>query len=812
MKHSLFFLFASFALAASVRAQPAAGAWNDRFGSPVDGVTGEVQSVAFGPEGEMFLLGSFLAAGGMQGLDDLVRWDGTGWFPLGRDGYSVDAGGKLLATEDALYLYSPGAMFGMDGVARWHFATESWEELALAGGVRALAVDTLTGSVYAAGRLMRDGAWSENVVRWDRAQWEFVGGTFTESLNGSAEIRALATGVDGALYAGGTFLEVDGTEARLVARWDSTAWVPLAGGLDSWSSEVNTLAFSGSDLFAGGRFGRAILNDTTDVSTSAVARWDGTTWHALGSIPDSEYCNGITGGGVDQIVPGVAPGEVYLHGSISGVAGGDCYVPSGKVARWDGAAWTGIPGTDDIEGDPRRVNGIAFRNGRLLVGGDFDALGGQPVRSAALYEDAVWKPLVAEDTLGLVGVVHGLVTDADGTLYALHHAWNEGGSGERISRWEGGGWADVAGYIDGDTYTLLPHDGGLYVGGDFYQGIGGSEPGQLVYWDGAETWTTVDNPHYNEPVRALAADDDRLFVVTRNRFYALEFDTQTWTTYYAPYGDFEEMLVHEGLLYTSSGGVSVFDPATAEWTSLNLPAPIGAFVVDPATGDLYAGGQEYAVDETDFGGVARWDGEMWYAIGNGGLQYEDDRRVTVSAMAWGAEGLYVTGGFDRVGGESSTGVALWDGSAWRSLSSGLSFNSYEPYVNTMAVSDGSIFAGGLFTHAGGLPSVNIAQWEPAAVTPADAEPPLSSAPALTQNYPNPFTKTTTLEFVGPERESVSLRVYDVLGRTVAVLVEREMEGGRHTVHFDATELSSGVYFVRMTAGDFTETRRVSLIR
>jgi len=84
--------------------------------------------------------------------------------------------------------------------------------------------------------------------------------------------------------------------------------------------------------------------------------------------------------------------------------------------------------------------------------------------------------------------------------------------------------------------------------------------------------------------------------------------------------------------------------------------------------------------------------------------------------------------------------------------------------------------------------------------------------ALHQNYPNPFNPRTTIKFDLPQFSEVKLAVYDILGRELSVLVNEKREAGYHEVHFDASRFSSGVYFYRLRAGDFTETRRFLLIK
>jgi len=84
--------------------------------------------------------------------------------------------------------------------------------------------------------------------------------------------------------------------------------------------------------------------------------------------------------------------------------------------------------------------------------------------------------------------------------------------------------------------------------------------------------------------------------------------------------------------------------------------------------------------------------------------------------------------------------------------------------------------------------------------------------ALFQNYPNPFNPTTTIKYQIPEISFVTLKVYDVLGIEIAVLVNEEKSVGNYEVEFDATRLPSGVYFYRLQANEFVETKKMMLVK
>ncbi|MBN2355596.1 T9SS type A sorting domain-containing protein, partial [candidate division KSB1 bacterium] len=84
--------------------------------------------------------------------------------------------------------------------------------------------------------------------------------------------------------------------------------------------------------------------------------------------------------------------------------------------------------------------------------------------------------------------------------------------------------------------------------------------------------------------------------------------------------------------------------------------------------------------------------------------------------------------------------------------------------------------------------------------------------SLNQNYPNPFNPTTTIEFALPQRSEVTLVVYDALGRVVAELANGYLNAGYYEMNFDARNLASGVYFVRLKAGDFVSVKKAMLLK
>ena len=83
---------------------------------------------------------------------------------------------------------------------------------------------------------------------------------------------------------------------------------------------------------------------------------------------------------------------------------------------------------------------------------------------------------------------------------------------------------------------------------------------------------------------------------------------------------------------------------------------------------------------------------------------------------------------------------------------------------------------------------------------------------LRQNYPNPFNPSTKIRFTVPEASIVKLKVYNALGEEVTNLVNELYDAGSHEIVFNASNLTSGIYFVRMESGSFVSTRKITLMK
>lgn len=109
-----------------------------------------------------------------------------------------------------------------------------------------------------------------------------------------------------------------------------------------------------------------------------------------------------------------------------------------------------------------------------------------------------------------------------------------------------------------------------------------------------------------------------------------------------------------------------------------------------------------------------------------------------------------------------------------------------------------------------IETVNYDTIPPIGIVPIGSEVP--KVYALHQNYPNPFNPTTSIKFDMPKDGQLSLKVYDLLGKEVAVLFDGVKQAGFYEATFNGTSLASGVYFYKMVSGDFTSVKRLVILK
>lgn len=271
-------------------------------------------------------------------------------------------------------------------------------------------------------------------------------------LTSTEAVDALVPDGSGGFFAGGTFTTIGGTAASRIARWNGTSWSALGSGVSGGVTAVSALLRTSSGtLVAAGTFANA-----GGVAASHIARWNGSAWSALGS--------GISGFGVQRLVE-MPNGDVIALGNFTAAGG----VPATNIARWNGSSWSALGSGVQSPGGM-----LVRQNGQLVVGGQFAGL----TSFIASWNGSSWQPVG-----NFVWIVpNGFAEFGNGELLAAGY--------QSVHRWNGSTWANVGALSGGNlttAYEVAKHpDGTILVAGSF---------------------TTVTRASVSTPVRGLARFD-----------------------------------------------------------------------------------------------------------------------------------------------------------------------------------------------------------------------------------------------------------------------------------------------------------------
>ncbi|RPI17501.1 MAG: T9SS C-terminal target domain-containing protein [Ignavibacteriae bacterium] len=200
---------------------------------------------------------------------------------------------------------------------------------------------------------------------------------------------------------------------------------------------------------------------------------------------------------------------------------------------------------------------------------------------------------------------------------------------------------------------------------------------------------------------------------------------------------------------------------------------------------------------------------QWVAFYDGPMGMVDIAR---SVMVDGSGNIYVTGASGTLSGDdyatikyNPSGVQQWV-KRYNGPGNG------NDYTNSIAVNHyGEVFVTGRSLGVGTDYDFATIKYSPfVGIEPVNNEIP--GTYYLRQNYPNPFNPETVIKFNIPREGNVNLTVYDINGRTVSTLINGNLKVGRYNYNFNASNLTSGIYFYTLTAGTFSETKKMILLK
>ena len=531
-----------------------------------------------------------------------------------------------------------------------------------------------------------------------------------------------ATAVDdaGNLYIGGNLTTAPGNVATEIAEWNGSSWSLLGSGVGGGlSSGVFALAVSGGTVFAGGRFTTAGGNPATN-----IAQWNGSSWSPLGSGVGGDV--GGLGPSVDALV--VSGLTLYVGGAFN-TAGGNA---ANYIAQWNGSTWS--PLGSGLDGE---VFAMAVSGDTLYAGGFFNTADGNAVNHVAQWNGNSWSPLGS----GLVGPLYDTFVYAlavsGGTLYAGGNFTNAGGNAaNNIAQWNGNSWSSLGSGTGGDENALVQalavSGTNLYAGG-YFTTAGGNAAINIAQWNGS-SWSPLGSGLAGPP--GLKAYVDAL-AVWGGTFYAggafttacgnaatniAQWNGSHWSPQKSGVGGDVYALavsgdtVYAGGDFTTAGGNAanyIVQWNGSGWSPLGSGMDGIVYALAVSSNTLYAGGDFGMAGGSTALFIAQWNGSNWSSLG-GQLPYVFTFGMDAPVLALAVSGgtLYAGGDFTLAGGNAASYVAQWDGSSWSPLGAGMN-----NYVQALAVSGTNLYAGGNFTNAGGNAANYIGQWNGSSWSP-----------------------------------------------------------------------------------------------
>lgn len=309
-----------------------------------------VLSIVEGPDGSIYIGGTFTSAGGVGSTNLIARWDGTQFNSVGGGLGGGQVNGMAFGSDGKLYVAgsftSAGGIGAVNRIAVYNPSTNTWAALGtgLTGGNGNAIVVGGDNSVYVTGDFTLAGGVANTVriARWDGVSWNALG----TGLNGTG--IALAFGVDGFLYTGGGFASAGGVaNTGQIARWTGSVWQSLSSGATVGAVNAIAVALDGT-IYAGGA-----ITSIGGTTVNYVAKYNGSAWSALGTglgRTNGSITLGVNAIAIDKL------GNVYVGGAFN-TAGGLTLPDFSAV--WTGTAWVYVDADLAGVGLGTTINSIA---------------------------------------------------------------------------------------------------------------------------------------------------------------------------------------------------------------------------------------------------------------------------------------------------------------------------------------------------------------------------------------------------------------------------------------------------------------------
>jgi photosystem II stability/assembly factor-like uncharacterized protein len=267
--------------------------------------------------------------------------------------------------------------------------------------------------------------------------------------------------------------------------------------------------------------------------------------------------------------------------------------------------------------------------------------------------------------------------------------------------------------------------------------------------------------------------------------YSSDSEGSWWTSSWKAITTVYSIVCRDSVVYVGHrGGAEMSTDNGNTWKSINDSFQNGRLIACLAIkGDYIFAGSDGVVFRTSNNGINWWAGPNGFP------------NSTVKSLAVSGNDIFC--GTNGVGVFRSTD----NGTTWSELNIGLT----SKYVYSLVASDSNLFA----ATGDAIFKYKLSDLQTSAPVKQSQSP---QSFALHQNYPNPFNPSTTIAYNLAQASPVKLTICNTLGQVVAVVVDRHEQAGRHTINFDASHLPSGLYFMRLDAGAFTQVRKMMALK
>jgi len=669
------------------------------------------------------------------------------------------------------------------------------------------SVNTITSyynEVYIGGKFTSAGSINANfVARWNGTVWQLVGSGF------DAEVTTLTT-FNNELYAGGYFTRAGTTDIQHLAKWNGLEWSSVG---DGFNDVVTSLLVYESELYACGEF---TMSGTTEVSR--IAKWDGTQWSSVGG--------GISGGILTRANTMMAYDSCLIVGGDFTNAGD---TPVNNIAQWNGTQWTSLgSGVDNY------VYALEMFDSVLIAGGRFTTAGGNLCFFLAQWNGTEWTSLGT----GVNNVVRSLSTYR-GKLFVGGDFLSAGGTTVNyIAQWNGTTWNTVGSGTNDIVTAFHVAKDELYVGGNFTS-AGGLTANNIAKLSSLKKFRTF---HADSSLSEKAKK-----IKVKNGF-AIGYPNISTVV--------SNVFFHAGKKGATLLGIQQDSSHLAKlyaWMTFKTSSNLGKFYTVRHTNEarpldtLVKGKKKKEMHgaikpkRSTHNNVA-WEQGVIFNLNLLASKYGVlptgfdslviDSAATIAGPTLKGKSLAEVGKYydsimtywKKFGVDNPAAYALLQtfvDSLLRPINEGFfapldtSGPDYNINVNEIVLQKNyyAVYLKGVKNAA----DVGIVR-EPFPKYANDffhsiRETTIPQEITVLQNFPNPCNPTTTIRFTLSTTALVTLKVYDVLGREVAVLLNNEaMEEGEHETAFAAEQLPSGMYLYRLSAHNFSETKKFVLLK